>query len=60
MKQTQSLRRRPTSIALNDKERELVEKASALSGKTFAEFCRIAATGEAILIINQLNHDSSN
>jgi uncharacterized protein (DUF1778 family) len=60
MKQSQHLLRKPTSIALNEKERELVQKACNLSGKTFAEFCRIAAIGEAILVINQLHPDSSN
>jgi uncharacterized protein (DUF1778 family) len=55
MKQRKRLRREiTTSIRFSERERDLVQKAADLSGQPVAEFCRVAITGEAILLIQQM------
>lgn len=54
MKQKRLRREVTTSIRFSQRERDLVQQAADLAGKPLAEFCRIAATDEAILLINQM------
>lgn len=45
--------RETKSIRFSEREKELINEAASLYGRSPAEFCRIAAVGEAILIIKE-------
>jgi uncharacterized protein (DUF1778 family) len=56
MSQLKRLPRDTTSIRFSEREKSLIVQASVLYGRTPAEFCRIAAVGEAILMVKQFEN----